>query len=132
MGVKQFGLSADNPAMSLMADARFLSRPQILAVRIWGVVTTASFVIYGMHLATGLGGHRFDNLANHWLYDSLELLAAMGCFARAAWVPSERAVWAVLGFAVVSFSVGDIVFDVVYSGNPPTPSAADPFYLAFY
>ena len=37
-----------------------------------------------------------------------------------------------MGLAVLSFGVGDVLFDFVYRGDPPTPSLADPFYLAFY
>jgi len=89
-------------------------------------------VVLVAHLGLGLGGHGLDGFADRWLYDAVELLAAAGLFLRVAWVPRERVAWAVLGFAVLSFSVGDLCFDFIYGGNPPTPSAADPFYLAFY
>ena len=75
---------------------------------------------------------RVDNFTNRWLYDGLELLAAAGCFLRVVLVPGERAAWTVLAAGMLSFAIGDIIFDFVYAGSPPTPSYADPFYLAFY
>ena len=33
---------------------------------------------------------------------------------------------------MLSFAAGDICFDFVYAGNPPTPSIADPFWLGLY
>ena len=51
---------------------------------------------------------------------------------RAATNRNERWIWAMLGLGILSFSLGDICFDFVYGGNPPSPSICDGFYLAFY
>ena len=67
-----------------------------------------------------------------WVYDGLELIAAAGCLMRAATNRNERSIWAILGLGILSFSLGDICFDFVYGGNPPSPSICDVFYLAFY
>src|SRR5580704_11295310 len=92
----------------------------------------SGLTILAIVLGTRVGGGAVDRFADRWLYDALELLAAGGCLLRAAWVRTERSAWALLGLGVLSFAVGDILFDFVYGGNPPTPSAADGFYLAFY
>jgi diguanylate cyclase (GGDEF)-like protein len=118
--------------MSPEASLGLLSVPQRVLVRAWVGAAAAGFVVLVAHLGVGFGGHGLDTFADRWLYDGLELLAATALFLRAAWVPGERVAWAVLGLALLSFSVGDLCFDFVYGGNPPTPSAADPFYLAFY
>ena len=37
-----------------------------------------------------------------------------------------------LTVAVACWAVAELLFDFAYGGNPPYPSAADVFYLAFY
>jgi len=90
------------------------------------------FSLFVLHLAFGVGGHRLDHFFNRWVYDGLELLAAIGCLLRAYWVLVERTAWLVLGLGLLSFATGDICYDFVYGGNPPNPSLADLFYLLFY
>ena len=67
-----------------------------------------------------------------WLYEGLELFAAVGCLARAVLVRAERSAWFFIGAALVATTCGDILYDFWYGGNPPFPSAADVAYLAFY
>jgi two-component system cell cycle response regulator len=102
------------------------------ALRVWGALAATGYAFLFAHLAFGLGGPGVDDFVNRWLYDSLELLAAFGCFLRAAWGPGERAAWGVLATGMLLLTVGDFVYDFAYTGTPPTPSLADPFYLAFY
>ena len=101
-------------------------------VRAWTAVATVGFAFLVAHLAFNLGGSGLDNFAGRWIYDGLELLAAAGCLLRAATIRNERWIWAILGLGILSFSLGDICFDFVYGGNPPSPSICDAFYLAFY
>ncbi|HWB22804.1 MAG TPA: diguanylate cyclase [Gaiellaceae bacterium] len=105
---------------------------QTEALRVWGAVAGAGFAFLFAHLTFGLGGAGLDSFVDRWLYDGLELLAALGCFLRAAWVPGERVAWSVLALGMLSFATGDVIYDFAYSGAPSTPSLADPFYLAFY
>ncbi|HEY4347771.1 MAG TPA: diguanylate cyclase [Gaiellaceae bacterium] len=98
----------------------------------WRVVTFAGFVFLFVELAFGLGSGGLNDFADRWVYDTLEVLAAAGCLARAASTRSERWVWAVLGLGILSFALGDICFDFVYDGSPPGISICDAFYLAFY
>ena len=106
--------------------------PRVALVRAWTIVAAVGFAFLVAHLAFDLGGPGLDNFAERWVYDGLELLAAVGCLMRAATIRNERWIWAVLGLGILSFSLGDICFDFVYGGSPPSPSICDVFYLAFY
>jgi two-component system, cell cycle response regulator len=75
------------------------------------------------------GGTR---LYETWIYEGLELLAALGCLARSVLVRSERLAWFLIGCALLATAIGDVLFDFWYGGNPPFPSAADVAYLLFY
>ena len=75
------------------------------------------------------GGPR---LYETWVYEGLELLAALGCLARAVFVRAERSAWFFIGAALLATTCGDVLYDFWYGGNPPYPSAADVAYLAFY
>src|SRR5215470_12536219 len=91
-----------------------VSAPRRAVMRAWVGLTAAGFLALVAHLGTGLGGHGLDTFADRWLYDALELLAATGLFLRAAWVPRARVAWAMLGVALLTFSVGDLLFDFAY------------------
>src|SRR5438067_1409830 len=99
--------------------------------RLWQAILVAGLAALALsyigHLSPG--GTR---LYETWLYEGLELLAALGCLARAALVGAERPAWFFIGAALVATTLGDILFDFRYGGNPPFPSAADVAYLAFY
>ena len=75
------------------------------------------------------GGTR---LYETWIYEGLELLAAFGCLARSVLVRAERPAWFFIGCALLATTIGDVLFDFWYGGNPPFPSAADVAYLLFY
>ena len=75
------------------------------------------------------GGTR---LYETWIYEGLELLAALGCLARSVFVRAERPAWFFIGCALLATTIGDVLFDFWYGGNPPFPSAADVAYLLFY
>jgi two-component system cell cycle response regulator len=117
-------------ATPVEARRRVISRAVV--VRAWGAVVAIGFTLLVAHLAAGVGGHDSDHFFNMWLYDGLEVLAATGCFLRVAWTRSERAAWLALALGMLSFAAGDICFDFVYAGNPPTPSIADPLWLGLY
>jgi diguanylate cyclase (GGDEF)-like protein len=101
-------------------------------LRAWVVTVTAGFAFFVIHATVGLGGPGLDRFTYVWVSDGLELLAATGCLLRCIWIPSERWVWGVLALGLYSFALGDVCYDFVYDGNPPTPSVADAFYLGFY
>jgi hypothetical protein len=103
------------------------------AVRLWQAILVAGMALLALrylgHISV-VGGT--DRLYQTWFYEGLELLAALGCLARAAFVRAERLAWLFIGAALLATTCGDIVFDFWYAGSPPFPSGADVGYLAFY
>jgi two-component system, cell cycle response regulator len=100
-------------------------------VHAWQAILLVGLAVLGLHYLAHVsaGGPR---LYETWFYEGLELLAALGCLARAVFVRSERSAWAFIGAALLATTCGDILYDFWYGGNPPFPSAADVAYLAFY
>ena len=74
----------------------------------------------------------FDDFFNRYLYNALILLALAACAYRAAQPDREQGAWRALTVAVACWAVAEILFDFAYGGDPPYPSAADAFFLAFY
>jgi two-component system, cell cycle response regulator len=118
--------------MAVAAATPELIRSRGLPMRTWRVMAIGGFAFLVAHLGFGLGGPGLDRFSDRWLYDGLEVLAAVGCLLRAASTRVERGAWGILGLGVLSFALGDICFDHVYGGNPPDVSICDAFYLAFY
>ncbi len=69
-----------------------------------------------------------------WMVCGVEVVASALCIARGLLRRSGRAAALVLGFSLLSWTIGDIVLTVESLGGatPPTPSLADVFYLCFY
>jgi diguanylate cyclase len=69
-----------------------------------------------------------------WVVCAVELVGSLLCLARGCLRRAGRASALVLGFGLLCWTVGDIVLTVESLGGvkPPTPSAADLFYLCFY
>ena len=74
----------------------------------------------------------YDDFFNRYLYNALILLALAACAYRAAHRDREQSAWIALTVAVAFWAVAEILFDFAYGADPPYPSAADAFYLAFY
>jgi diguanylate cyclase (GGDEF)-like protein len=112
-----------------MEAAAHLRAPAVL--RLWQAFLAAGLVLLGLHYIAHVseGGSR---VYETWIYEGLELLAAFGCLARAVLVRAERVAWFFIGAALLATTVGDILYDFWYGGNPPFPSAADLAYIAFY
>ncbi len=106
------------------------SRPPAVP-QVWQAILVAGLAVLGLHYLGHVaeGGSR---LYETWFYEGLELLAALGCLARAAFVRAERSAWFFIGAALLATTSGDILYDFWYGGNPPFPSVADVAYLAFY
>src|SRR4051812_28982367 len=90
--------------------------------RLWQAILVAGLVVLGLSYVGHLspGGTR---LYETWLYEGLELLAALGCLARAVLVRAERSAWFFIGSALLATTLGDILFAFPYGGKPPLPSA---------
>jgi len=99
--------------------------------RAWQAVLVAGLAVLAVSYVGRYspGGTR---LYETWIYEGLELLAALGCLGRAALVRAERSAWFFMGCALLATAIGDVLFDFWYGGNPPFPSAADVAYLLFY
>ena len=112
-----------------MEAAAFLRAPAVL--RLWRATLIAGLVVLGLHYVAhySSGGPR---LYETWFYEGLELVAALGCLARACFVRAERSAWFFIGAALLATTCGDILYDFWYGGDPPFPSVADVAYLAFY
>ncbi|HEY2208362.1 MAG TPA: diguanylate cyclase [Gaiellaceae bacterium] len=101
------------------------------ALRFWQAILVAGLAVLSLHYLGHFSGGG-PRMYETWLYEGLELFAAVGCLARAVLVRAERSVWLFIGAALVATTCGDILYDFWYGGNPPFPSAADVAYLAFY
>jgi GGDEF domain-containing protein len=112
-----------------MEAAAHLRAPAV--IRLWQAIFAAGLVLLALsyigHFSPG--GTR---LYETWIYEGLEVLAALGALTRAVLVRAERAAWLCIGAALLATACGDILFDFRYGGDPPFPSAADVAYLAFY
>ncbi len=97
----------------------------------WTVVAVAGLAVFAAHTLLGprMG---LEDFFDRWLYNALVLLALAACVVRAWRVRAERGAWVALSLGLGSWSVAEILFDFVYGGDPPYPSVADAFYLAFY
>jgi diguanylate cyclase (GGDEF)-like protein len=99
---------------------------------VWRASLIVGVAALAAHIGFGLGGAGSDHFFNRWLYDAVELLAALGVIVRGIAIPRERWAWILIGSALLATTGGDVLFDHVYDGNPPFPSPADALYLAFY
>ncbi|HEV3211886.1 MAG TPA: bifunctional diguanylate cyclase/phosphodiesterase [Acidimicrobiales bacterium] len=69
-----------------------------------------------------------------WTVVAIELVASGLCVARGVFFPRGRAVAFVLGAALTSWTIGDVVLTTQTLGGAtaPSPSLADIFYIGFY
>lgn len=100
-------------------------------LRLWQAILVAGLAALAMsYVARYAPGDR--RLYETWIYEGIELVAAVGVLARAILVRAERSAWFLIGAGLLATTIGDILFDFWYDGSPPFPSAADLGYLAFY
>ncbi len=111
-----------------------VSRPQRIALRICWCVAAVLLAILTLQLATSAAGPGVTKVAIDYLYNVLLFAGAGFCLWRGVAVREERLPWLVVGFAIVSWSAADIVWTVVYAGDPnaPYPSIADALWLTWY
>jgi two-component system cell cycle response regulator len=112
-----------------MEAAAHLRAPAVL--RLWQAILVAGLAVLALHYLGhfSAGGPR---IYETWVYEGLELLGAFGCLGRALFFRAERSAWFFIGAALLATTIGDILYDFWFDGNPPFPSAADVGYLAFY
>jgi diguanylate cyclase (GGDEF)-like protein/PAS domain S-box-containing protein len=80
--------------------------------------------------ATGRGG----GAVGFALYDGLIAACGVACFVRARRVAVSRWSWALIGSGILAWAAGELCFRIAAAGpgDPPFPSIADAFYLAYY
>ena len=102
-------------------------------VACWSLVL-AGLVIYGAHVAFGLGGDGPAPLFDDWLYPALVAAGGVGVLVRVALVREERLAWSLIGLGALAWWMGDLYWTLALSGRDvvPVPSPADGFYLALY
>ena len=103
------------------------------------LVATRALAILGLlgfaaHTGIGFGGHTTAGIFNDWVYNGLILISAGWCMARAVLVRADRGAWALIGVALACWATAEILNTVYLSKleEPPYPSLADAFWLAFY
>jgi two-component system, cell cycle response regulator len=119
---------AGSPQQSLVGPR---TRLGLRAAAIVGLLALAFHVAHGQ---LGLGGHAIDSFTSNWLYDAVIIGGAVSCLTRAALVKRERLPWLVLGIGLAFNATGEVYYSLAFgdSGNVPTPSLADLFYLLYY
>jgi hypothetical protein len=75
-----------------------------------------------------------SSLYQVWFHDIVLVAAAALMLARAAFEPTARRAWLALGMAMAVWSVGTVLWSLVYGGqpHPPYPTFADVFWLLWY
>ncbi len=103
--------------------------------RIWAIYAAMTVVLLAYVVAVAVRPPQEQWTAvDGWGVAGFELLAALLCVAAGLRGRSRSAVPIVLGVALACWGVGDFVFTIESLGGatPPSPSIADPFYLAFF
>ncbi len=105
-------------------------RPRL--VRMYELVAVVGLAAFATNAAAGGGNAAVDRFFDDWVYYGL-LVLATGCSAyRVVRDERDRLPWALVTLGIASWTVGDLLFTFAYGNDPPLPSAADGFYLAFY
>lgn len=117
-----------------MASGRKLGRTNARNV-IWFVHWTlaalvAAYLIWLIVRPVG----EYSELIDGWMVDGFEVVVSCLAIGRALVRQSGRIAPLVLGAAVLSWSIGDVVltFESLGGASPSVPSLADLFYVGFY
>src|SRR5690242_19054660 len=116
----------DTPARS----ATGIRQPAVL-VPVWWLLGSLC-AVEALHELTGVGGP--DAVFGIGMEAFLVSAAAVICLTRAFYEPRGRAPWLWIGAGLACWAVGTVLWDIVYSPDtdPPYPSIADAFWLAWY
>ncbi|HEU4904875.1 MAG TPA: GGDEF domain-containing protein [Solirubrobacterales bacterium] len=117
------------PEQATSADAGSRALRTLLALVLFGA--TGLIVL---HDWLGFLGPGFDKIAGGYLYDAVVVAAGIALLLRAEITHRERAAWALLAAAVFCWAAGELYWTafILDAAEPPYPSPADGFYLAFY
>ena len=103
----------------------------LLLLRAWQAAAIGGVALLAAYEAFG-SNPVLDDFYNRYWYNLLILLAAGATVVRAVTARTERAVWVSFAAGVSCWAVGELLFDFAYGADPPFPSPADGFFLAFY
>lgn len=111
-----------------------ISPPARVGLRVAAAVGLIGLGFHLAHASLNVGGHGLDVFNNDVVYNVLISGAALMCVLRAAVFPEDRRAWGLIAVGVTSWAIGEIYYSLAFgdSGNVPTPSIADVFYLLFY
>lgn len=115
-----------------VASLKSRSLLHVLGWALVGVVLAALLVVIA-HSTVGFGsGHSY--FIEEWVYDFVTLSAALATLWRAVTRRHERLPWALLGFGLLGWALGDLYWTVLLRdlAEPPFPSGSDALYLAGY
>ena len=92
--------------------------------------SAACALAYAAFIAAGQPA-ALDDAASIWVYHASLFLASLTCFVHAALVRDQRAAWIAFGLGLLSWTVGDLYWTLVYTdvARVPYPSLADAGYL---
>src|SRR5215207_2187612 len=116
----------------LAASPKTRSLARVLGLILAGVVLAAVLVVVA-HSTFGFApGHSY--FIEEWVYDFITMSAALATLGRAALRREERLPWALLGFGLLGWALGDLYWTVLLRDmtEPPFPSGSDALYLAGY
>ena len=118
------------PARGVDRDGELYTRPARLNW-VWAVLIIL-MTLEAANELFGIGGP--PSLYELWFHDVVIAAAAVLILARAAYEPATRRAWLAIGLAMALWSVGTILWSLVYGGqtNVPYPSFADVFWLLWY
>src|SRR5262249_20888649 len=97
------------------------------------VCLLALTAVYGVEAFLGVHGPA-DAFFDSWIYNGLLVVASLACLPRRIAIRAAPLPWLFLGVAHALWTAGDLYYFCAFSAssNPPIPSVADTFYLAFY
>ena len=126
IGVTDRG-TADERRSGIVRGQGVLAR---LAVSATGVV----LLVYLVYLVLDPFGRSLDPYFDNGVPDALTGAAAIACFYRAVAARRQRGAWFVIGLGMASTTIAEIIWNgfIAKQADPPYPSIADFFYLAFY
>ncbi len=112
-----------------MSNARPPTSARI-AFALLGACTLLLFVFE----ATGARSSLLSGAFGDWLYNAILILSAAACTLRGVRGSRERLPWLLIGAGLMSWALGQTWWTIFLadSANPPYPSVADWFWLAFY
>jgi len=109
----------------------FIARGPVIRV-VYGLL--ALFLVGYLISLCARSSQAFVPWLDGWMVCGVELIACAMCLGRGLVEQRGRLAAMVLGAALLSWALGDVVITVLSLGGatPPSPSLADVFYLGFY